>query len=261
MKNLCCIAMKSRDGIVESIRYYDYGNFDNTAITLYKFFQDPNKIKSLLKLGDISYLGANVNPDPTMYHDFLNRQSNVTVALKRDSGEEDCEMQVFKNLLEYRKMINLNDIKTYFYYDLSFDCWFFSDYDEIKKKYNFEILEDYIKNEHLVQETPKELDNIIRKSIEFDKMYDGEGFQEAYESDEDAYYDIERLFSSKSSAKMQIDMMVNYQKEMATRTRLDDENVAKMYQAADQLVRLYNKYLFDNFMDMDKEKRNEGPEM
>ena len=64
------------------------------GVILYYHYSDPMKIKLLMSLGDISYLGENVLPDTTKTHTFDERQDDVTVAYHRDRGE-DLHFNVF----------------------------------------------------------------------------------------------------------------------------------------------------------------------
>lgn len=80
------------------IHYYDgntlktvYCHFDGylegVGSYLFEYYQEPNKVKELVNLGDLSYIGKEVSPsDPN--HSFDTPQEGVTVAYHRDRGEE-----------------------------------------------------------------------------------------------------------------------------------------------------------------------------
>jgi hypothetical protein len=63
-----------------------------------------NRVKTahLLTLGNLSALGALIEPDPEFPHDFEQRQDNVCVFYERERGEEDNEYQVFDTVEEYK---------------------------------------------------------------------------------------------------------------------------------------------------------------
>jgi hypothetical protein len=54
------------------------------------------KVEELIKLGDLSCLEKNINPDPTKPHtfDYENRQDDVCVAYGRDRGESDVDAKI-----------------------------------------------------------------------------------------------------------------------------------------------------------------------
>ena len=70
------------------------------------------KVESLLKLGDLSLLGININPDPAKPHsfEFEERQDGVCVAYGRDRGESNTQAKV----LTLKEMFNETWIE-YFY--------------------------------------------------------------------------------------------------------------------------------------------------
>jgi hypothetical protein len=69
---------------------YD-GYLDSAGQTLLKHYQDFNKIKELVALGDISELEEKVTPDPGIPHSYDSPAKNVTVAYHRDRGEDKEE--------------------------------------------------------------------------------------------------------------------------------------------------------------------------
>jgi hypothetical protein len=69
---------------------YIYCHWDgypsNNGKILLEHYQDPEKIESLLKLGDISFLRPNVSP--VGEHSYDSPEDDVVVAYHRDRGEE-----------------------------------------------------------------------------------------------------------------------------------------------------------------------------
>lgn len=72
--------------------YYD-GYFGVTGRTLLNHYQDFNKVKELVALGNISQIKEKIAPDPDIPHSYDSPAENVTVAYHRDLGKnkEDNE--------------------------------------------------------------------------------------------------------------------------------------------------------------------------
>jgi hypothetical protein len=79
------IGMEQEDGSVKSIYCHFDGYPSHNGKILNESFKDHDKVKSLIDLGDISILGAEVVP--TGDHTFSSPQKGVTVAYHRDRGE------------------------------------------------------------------------------------------------------------------------------------------------------------------------------
>jgi len=113
------IGMKQLDGSVKSIYCHWDGYPDGVGKELALNYLDPEKVKKLISLGDISSLHARVEPDPGEEHSFDRPKKDITVAYHRDRGEEYNEARVNKTVLEYSK----SDLEEYGY--LYFDgVWF-----------------------------------------------------------------------------------------------------------------------------------------
>ena len=67
------IAIKQKDNTYKSIYCHCDGYPEYNGVILYYHYSDPMKIKLLMSLGDISYLGENVLPDTTKTHTFDER--------------------------------------------------------------------------------------------------------------------------------------------------------------------------------------------
>lgn len=55
---------------------------------LVEHYQDIDKVEALIELGSISQLGVRVAPDPGEEHPFENPADGVTIAYRRDRGEQ-----------------------------------------------------------------------------------------------------------------------------------------------------------------------------
>jgi hypothetical protein len=78
------IGIEHHDGTVESIYCHFDGHPRNNGTILYFHYQTPQKIKDLIKLGDISILEKNVNPEEGQLHSIFSPVKGMTVAYHRD---------------------------------------------------------------------------------------------------------------------------------------------------------------------------------
>lgn len=64
---------------------------------LSEHYKDEDKIDKLLKLGNISSLAPEIDPDPDLPHGFypVKAQANAVLAFLRDRGESNQEAQEF----------------------------------------------------------------------------------------------------------------------------------------------------------------------
>jgi hypothetical protein len=79
------IAMETEDGTVVSIYCHWDGYVEHNGSILHEHYGDPEKVKELIGLGDISFLKPEVTP--TGPHSFDDPQDGVTVAYGRDRRE------------------------------------------------------------------------------------------------------------------------------------------------------------------------------
>lgn len=64
--------------------------------TLLEHYQDADKVKQLIDLGNISSLREEIEILEGVKHDFDSPQENITIAYGRDRGEEDQQAKEFK---------------------------------------------------------------------------------------------------------------------------------------------------------------------
>lgn len=81
------IAIENGDGSVTSIYCHYDGYPTYVGVILQEHYTDPEKVKKLISLGDISSLYPNVDIPEGVKHDFENRADDITVAYHRDRGE------------------------------------------------------------------------------------------------------------------------------------------------------------------------------
>ena len=114
------IGIVNEDGTVSSIYCHWDGYPEGNGKILLLHYSDRNKVQSLIDLGAISSLRANVLPydpynnvenekvksildrfNPTEKHSFENPQPDVTVAFHRDRGEEYIKPRINESLEDY----------------------------------------------------------------------------------------------------------------------------------------------------------------
>lgn len=103
------IGMEQADGSVKSIYCHWDGYPDNNGLILDEHYTDPEKVKRLIDLGDISILRPNC--DGGDGHTFDSPLHDETIAYHRDRNEEYNEPRVNKSASDYFK----SDIEEYGY--------------------------------------------------------------------------------------------------------------------------------------------------
>lgn len=125
------IAIKRKDGKIESIYCHSDGYLEYNGVILNEHYRNINKINHLINLGDISSLGEQVFPNELQPHDFdyEKRQENVTVAYGRDRGEKNVDKHVYENYEEYLKGLEGTWCEYLYLYDEELGKWFWSHID------------------------------------------------------------------------------------------------------------------------------------
>ena len=106
----------------ECIYCHSDGYLTYNGAMLLDHYSDKDKVEKLLKLGSISILERNIEPNPDKPHsfDYDKRQDDVVVAYTRDRGDE-LEPSVFLSLeemsdygwIEYSYFLDLDNIWKY----------------------------------------------------------------------------------------------------------------------------------------------------
>jgi hypothetical protein len=92
------IAKQNEDGSYESIYCHFDGNPDGVGKMLKEHYTDPKKVDELMKLGDLSILGAEIGVQHPFYSDqcedckdydeYLSKYGTMCVAYGRDRGDK-----------------------------------------------------------------------------------------------------------------------------------------------------------------------------
>lgn len=235
------IAIKRKNGTIESIYCYSNNTLEENGVILYHLYKSPEKINNLINLGDLFYLGQCINPDPLIKHDYENRQENVVIACKRDNNEVNTEKKIFSNLMEvYNK--NLRDeSEIIFMYDEKENKWFFSN-----NFINYFSLEDKLKELNLIEETEPVLDDLLKQDIEFTKLFNTDIYYDVYESYEDAYHDVKKVLSSEKGVKAHISVIKNFQLEFEDEG-LSESELKILWDKSNKLIRTLKKYYKEKY--------------
>lgn len=118
------IAIKRKNGTVESIYCHWDGYLSYNGKILLENYKNIDKINRLFELGDISSLRKET--EPTGEHTFDAPQKNVTIFYGRDRGEDNVSKQVWNSLGEYFKNIDTLWIEYIYVYDEEKQAWFYT---------------------------------------------------------------------------------------------------------------------------------------
>jgi hypothetical protein len=92
--------MLKKDGSVEQV-YINYdGDIRSNGAMLLLHYREPEKVKELIKLGNISTLGRKINPT-TDWHTFDKREPDVTTYYERDRGEKGQKPNKFESYSDF----------------------------------------------------------------------------------------------------------------------------------------------------------------
>ena len=101
MSTRSLIIRKNEVGKYESIYCHNDGYPECNGVILYNHYNNPERVKELISLGDMSSLYEFINPDKRLgEHTFDNRQPYTCVFYGRDRGESNVEFKTFDTLRE-----------------------------------------------------------------------------------------------------------------------------------------------------------------
>lgn len=101
------ISMIKEDGTVSQVYCHWDGYISNNGIILFNYYQEADKVKSLIALGDMSSLYSEIIPSES--HSYNKPQDNVTIFYGRDRGEKNTQAHHFKNVKEFLKEGNFQE--------------------------------------------------------------------------------------------------------------------------------------------------------
>ena len=101
------IGILNKDGTVTSIYCHWDGCPEYNGAILSKYYTDEKIVRELIKNGDLSSLGQNIEPNKDLEHSFENPQKDVCIYYHRDRGEEWAQVnyRTYSNINEWEKII------------------------------------------------------------------------------------------------------------------------------------------------------------
>lgn len=121
------IGFLNKNNTVEVIYCHHDGNPSFNGALLEKYYQNPEKIKELLDLGDISSLAENVTPPEGKEHTFDNPYPGVVVAYHRDREEQMREASILQNKRDFMRYFEDSWCSYTYLYDRRFNIWIMLD--------------------------------------------------------------------------------------------------------------------------------------
>lgn len=109
MSTRSSIAMLNIDGTVHAHYCHSDGYLSYNGEMLYEHYQDVNKVKELIALGDMSSLAPEVSPPNGANHSFDSRYDDVCVFYGRDRKESDVDTQKYPSLEDYLENGNFQE--------------------------------------------------------------------------------------------------------------------------------------------------------
>ena len=129
MSTRAIVAVENADNTIYAIYCHNDGYTDHMLDVLNKSYSTYAKALELVKLGDVSYVGNNIAPDPKLPHTFDNSQPDTVVAYYRDRHDNwsTCGPELFNDLSEFTQ-VNYGDQGIEYTYLLPYGkhnwvCW------------------------------------------------------------------------------------------------------------------------------------------
>lgn len=119
------IAMVYEDGTVKSIYCHFDGYPSGVGKTLNKYYTDPEKVKALMELGDISALGITTEHKPEDWKNWYTE--NERCVIYRDDGEENTDALEFASLKDYIAWLKGGNLDQEFFYLFDSGKWWLQD--------------------------------------------------------------------------------------------------------------------------------------
>lgn len=120
MSTRSSISMIKEDGSVSQVYCHWDGYISNNGIILFNYYQNVDKIKKLISLGDMSSLKPEVEPNG--YHTYNSPQDNVTISMvviveKKTQNHNNLKIsknfykvEILKDIIMYIKKSLINGI-------------------------------------------------------------------------------------------------------------------------------------------------------
>lgn len=109
MSTRSSMAIMYKDGTVEGHYCHSDGYLSYNGEMLYDHYKNPEKVKKLIALGDMSSLNEEVEPPEGECHSYDSRVSGVSVFYKRDRNEKNCDSQKYPTIQDYLENGNFQE--------------------------------------------------------------------------------------------------------------------------------------------------------
>ncbi len=214
------IGILRRDGTVDHIYCHWDGYPEHNGCILFNNYNNINKMNELIKNGDMSLLNEHIFPVPDKPHNFGSteeRQDDVCIFYNRERNEDwkyTCP-KTSKTLDRFKIDCKNSDCEYAYLFDEENNNWLFSPIPWGKySEMDFTDLKDELINNNFAVDDSLKEDYIIFDSIEIMKDADYYEFNDCYNSDSDAYFEIKNMFNKKEFDKY-IDGLNSYKNEFA----------------------------------------------
>lgn len=128
------IGLLNDDGSIHAIYCHNDGYLRHNGVMLMAYYQEKEKVKELIDLGDISLLEEKISPDTDQVHTFEDPQVGVTISYIRDRGDKNSVTKTFESLQAFINDYNVNEINYAYLYDNEKSQWMCTDDDYITQE-------------------------------------------------------------------------------------------------------------------------------
>lgn len=139
MSTTSSISLAQEDGTIQQVYVNWDGYVTHNGVILFNYYQEIDKIKELMSLGDLSYLSKEISPKSN--HSFDKPEEGVSIFYARDRGEKKVNAKKFTNIQEFMRKGNFQNYD-YIYREKS-KKWYIIDHQNNK----FKALKGIIKKE------------------------------------------------------------------------------------------------------------------
>ena len=101
MATISTISVVHQDKTISQIYCHWDGYLSHNGFKLISHYNSQEKVEELIALGDLNYLGKDINPNPDIPHDFENSQDEVCIFYERDRKEHGAGANKFTDMKEF----------------------------------------------------------------------------------------------------------------------------------------------------------------
>ncbi len=142
------IGIRNEDGSLDVIYCHWDGYLSHNGKLLFHHYQNPEKVRELVSLGDISSLNIHVKPTEST-HSYATPQKDVVVAYGRDRHEDGVDTRHFESMDAYLATLKEESvfIEFVYLYDVVERKWeWMNTYNGVNRAYLKELTKEVLKN-------------------------------------------------------------------------------------------------------------------